>query len=170
MPGFNDFSYCEQTADPSTPDRNESDPPHRMTPSRELFHRVACLRFCCKYEHGVHITPECDVIDSFRHAAPSCQFPARAVALRGLLCRSCRRKPLHQHAAAAAGNIIALHRPPPTDFVRSADCCSYRHLGALATHGNPALGQSSGRFLQCSQCAESWNRVFRASCKTLRSQ
>src|SRR5580698_7423617 len=35
--------------------------------------------------------------------------------------------------------------PSTTDGFRSlADCCSYRHLGAAAAHGNPALGQSSG--------------------------
>jgi len=34
--------------------------------------------------------------------------------------------------------------PSTEDGFRSlADCCFYRHLGALTTHGNPALGRAS---------------------------
>ena len=34
--------------------------------------------------------------------------------------------------------------PSTSDGFRSlADCCLYRHLGALTTHGNSALGQSA---------------------------
>jgi len=125
--------------------------------------------FVASTQHGVRITPECDVIDSFGHAAPSCQFPACA-----FLCVVCS-------AAGAGANHCTSMLPPrrPTSLhctVHHRRISFARRLLLIPSpRGSGYAWQSCSRsvlwrFLQCSQCVESWNRVFRASCKTLRPQ
>ncbi len=98
---------------------------------------------------GVHITGQCDLIDSLFMRRPVASLllliflaglcvPVMQAQPRTPAC--CRRGGQHHCAAGATA--------PGSDGFRSlANCCLYRYPHALTTHGNPALGTiASGDF------------------------